>query len=98
MPEYPTDINQNDFRNKIRNERRVELAFEGHRMWDLRRWKQGELTRTIRGMEIVRVGDFTSYTPVTIQNRLWDNKMYFYPIPQTEIYNTGGKLEQNLEW
>ena len=98
MLDYPDDISQNDFRDKIRNERRVELAFEGHRTWDLRRWKQGDLTRTIKGMEIVRVGDFTSYTPVTIQSRLWDDKMYFYPIPRTEIYNTDGKLVQNQDW
>ena len=98
MPDYPAAISQNVFRDKIRNERRVELAFEGHRTWDLRRWKQGELTRTIRGMEIVQEADIATYKPVTIQNRLWDDKMYFYPIPQSEIYNTDGKLVQNLDW
>jgi hypothetical protein len=98
MPVYPNDISQNDFRDKIRNERRVELAFEGHRTWDLRRWKQGDQTREIKGMEIVRQESVTVYTPVTIQNRIWEDKMYFYPIPQTEIYNTKGELAQNPNW
>ena len=98
MPDYPNDISQNVFREKIRNERRVELAFEGHRMWDLRRWKQGELTCTIKGVEIVQDAGITTYKPVTIQNRLWEDKMYFYPIPQSEIYNTDGNLAQNPDW
>jgi hypothetical protein len=98
MPVYPDGISQNDFRDKIRNERRVELAFEGHRTWDLRRWKQGDLTREIKGMEIVRQEGATVYTPVTVQNRIWEDKMYFYPVPQTEIYNTKGELAQNPSW
>jgi len=64
----------------------------------LRRWKQGELTRTITGMGIVKDGGVTTYTPATIQTRLWDDKMYFYPIPQVELYNSDGNLEQNPGW
>ena len=99
MLDFPATLSQDDFRTKIRNERRVELAFEGHRMWDIRRWKEGGLTRDIRGMKIVRdESNNTTYTPVTIQTRLWDDRMYFYPIPQTEIYATNGVLTQNPEW
>ena len=98
MPPYPAEITQSEFREKIRNERRVELAFEGHRMWDLRRWKQGEQTRNIYGMSIVNQESTITYTPVQIQTRQWDDKMYFFPIPQTEIYNTGGSLIQNPGW
>ena len=98
MPDFPNTLSRDEFRLKIRNERRVEFAFEGHRMWDIRRWKQGDLTRTISGMNIVLQGNTTTYTPVTVQTRLWDDKMYFYPIPQTEIYATKNILTQNTGW
>jgi len=98
MPLILSDITQNEFRDKIRNERRVELAFEGHRAWDMRRWKQGDLTKSIRGMNIVKEGTVTTYTPATVQTRIWEDKMYFYPIPQVEIYNTKGSLVQNPGW
>ena len=98
MPGFPNTLSREEFRNKIRNERRVEFAFEGHRMWDIRRWKQGDLTRSISGMNIVSDGNTTTYTPIQIQTRSWDDKMYFYPIPQSEIYATSGVLEQNPDW
>jgi len=99
MPPFPAGISQGDFRTKIRNERRVELAFEGQRMWDIRRWKIGDVTREIDGMQIVKQGDGSfTYTPVKIQDRLWDDKMYFYPIPQSEIYDTNSSLSQNPGW
>ena len=39
MPKFPTGMSKADFLARLHNERRVELAFEGHRFWDLRRWK-----------------------------------------------------------
>ncbi len=54
MPAFPAGMNQDAFRLKLRNERRVELAFEDHRFWDIRRWKIGDQTKDIYGMEIVR--------------------------------------------
>jgi len=99
MPVFPETLNKDQFREKLRNERRVELAFEGHRMWDIRRWKIGEVTREIRGMEIIQEADLSfTYTPIVIQTRIWDDKMYFYPIPLTEIYHTGGVIDQNPDW
>lgn len=41
MPQY-TGLTQDELRDRIRNERRIELSFEDHRMWDLRRWKAYE--------------------------------------------------------
>jgi len=99
MPPFPAGITQNDFREKIRNERRVELAYEGHRMWDIRRWKIGDITRDIRGMQIDKQTDGSfKYTPIELPVRQWDDKMYFYPIPQSEIYDTKGSLVQNPGW
>ena len=39
MPPLPTGLNQTQMREKIRHERRIELAFEGHRYFDLKRWR-----------------------------------------------------------
>ncbi len=47
------DAGQDAFRTLIRNERRLELAFEGHRFWDLRRWNE-PLDHTIRGVQITK--------------------------------------------
>lgn len=100
MPEFPAGLTQDEFRNKIRNERRVELAFENHRMWDLRRWQQGKLTRQIYGMDITldAVTGVTTYSPAKIADRQWDEKMNFYPVPQSEIYVTNGVISQNPGW
>ena len=38
MPELPDGLDQDAVRQKIRHERRIELAFEDHRLWDARRW------------------------------------------------------------
>ena len=40
MPALPAGLSQADMRERIRNERRIELAFEDHRAWDVRRWMQ----------------------------------------------------------
>lgn len=87
-------------RQKIRNERRIELAFEEHRSWDVRRWKIAESTlgADLRGMDIVKNenGSFT-YTPYVVEKRVFDSKMYFYPIPNSEILKEP-KLSQNEGW
>jgi len=98
MPPFPATLSQEEFRAKIHNERRVEFAFEGHRMWDMRRLKEGDLTRTIYGMDIVLDSGVTTYTPQQIRTRIWDDKMYYYPIPQSEIYDTHNVLTQNPGW
>ena len=63
----------------------IKLAFEGHRFWDIRRWKEGNVLKNITLMKINKIGDdnFT-YTRVE-RKRLWDDKMYFFPIPDAEI-------------
>ncbi len=42
MPGFPTNMSNDAFWKKYQNERMVELAFEGHRFWDVRRWKEGD--------------------------------------------------------
>ncbi|RNC65958.1 RagB/SusD family nutrient uptake outer membrane protein [Proteiniphilum sp. X52] len=84
MPPLETGLAPDDFWKRYSNERMVELAFEGHRFWDVRRWKEGEKFKSIDRMRITRNADGSyTYTRST-QNRIWDNKMYLFPIPQAE--------------
>lgn len=84
MPPLETGLANDDFWKRYTNERMVELAFEGHRFWDVRRWKEGEKFKSIDRMRITRNADGSyTYTRST-QNRIWDNKMYLFPIPQAE--------------
>ncbi len=82
-----------DMRQLIRNERRIELCFEGFRFWDLRRWKL-DLTEPAKGVNIKN----NEITVVEVERRLYDNDyMHYGPIPETEItkYNA---LVQNQGW
>lgn len=88
---------KNEFRTKVRNERRVELAFEDHRFWDIRRWKIGDVVKEIYGVKIQKQGDSYKYTKQVVQTRIWNDKMYLYPIPQTEVY-LNENLTQNPGW
>ena len=99
MPAFPLGMSQSAFRDKLRNERRVELAFEDHRFWDIRRWMIGGETKTIRGVDITRDSETNvlTYTPKIVETRVWDDKMYLYPIPQTEMY-INKNLVQNPGW
>lgn len=84
------------FRSFIQNERRVELCFEGHRFWDLRRWNL-ELNHTVNGMKIIKEGDTYSYQKVEVENHTFEGYMRYIPVPydQTLIMNN---LEQNSGW
>lgn len=96
LPALPTGLTQDQMRQRIRNERRVELAFEEHRFFDVRRWKIGETTFNglVRGMKIVKTGTTLTYTPFVVENRVFTSKNYFYPISQTEL-NRAPALQQN---
>ncbi|WP_321290289.1 RagB/SusD family nutrient uptake outer membrane protein [uncultured Sunxiuqinia sp.] len=97
MPALPAGLSSADFSDKYENERMVELAFEGHRFWDVRRWKEGEKFSSVTGMKIEKTGDDSfSYTRVEIP-RSWSDKMYFFPIPDSEI-RKNPNLTQNTGW
>lgn len=99
QPNIATGLSASEFKKKYENERFVELAFEGHRFFDVRRWKEGaDYFKTIRKMTITKSGDNISYTPGTLETRQWDDKMNFFPIPQSEIQKSGGVLTQNPGW
>lgn len=100
MPPLPAGLSQVDTRERIRNEKRVEFAFEDHRFWDVRRWMQGAeyFAKPLRGVDVVRNADNTfKYTPIIVEARTFNAKMYLYPIPQSEI-NIATGLVQNPLW
>lgn len=99
MPALPAGLTQAQMRDKIRNERRIELAFEDHRAWDVRRWMIAESTlgAPLRGVDITKNGAVFTYTPVVVENRIWSPKMYYYPIPQSEL-NIMKEWVQNPGW
>ena len=84
----------------IRNEWRVEFALEDHRFWDVRRWKLGADTQTqLYGVYIVRNLDGTkTYRQRLVENRTWREAMYFYPIPQAELFKNTNLYPQNPGW
>ncbi len=98
MPAIPSTVSQDELRQRIRNERRVELAFEGHRMFDVRRWMIAEETlgAPLKGVDIQQNSQSYIYTPKTVENRTFEAKMYFYPIPQTDLNISG--WPQNPLW
>ena len=88
-----------DFRKRLHNEHRVEFAFENHRFWDIRRWKEGELTEEILGLSLVldQESGEISYTREVVQDRPWDDKYYWYPYSEYERYKNHN-LIQNPGW
>lgn len=87
---------QTSMRNFIHKERTIELAFEEHRWWDVRRWNvAGEaLGRDIYGVDVAADGTITRKVA---QNRKWQDKFYLYPIPEAEIWKIGQDF-QNEGW
>lgn len=107
LPPIPTGLTKAQMRERIIHERRVELAFEEHRFFDVRRWKIAEVTENapLLGVKAVRtVNPITqavsfTYQTIEVEKRKFDApKMYLYPIPFAEISKSNGVLKQNLNW
>lgn len=99
MPRVAAGITKDELRVRLRNERRVELAFENHRFWDVRRWMIGQSTlgADLRGVDVRKVGETGfSYTYKTVENRVFEDRMNLYPIPYSEVMKA--KLTQNPGW
>ena len=98
QPNIATGLSFEAFKKRYENERFVELAFEGHRFFDLRRWKEApEYLKTIKGMKITKNADGSySYQEQTIDTRTWEDKWYLFPIPQKDVLNCG--YTQNDGW
>ncbi|MDR6562463.1 MULTISPECIES: RagB/SusD family nutrient uptake outer membrane protein [unclassified Arcicella] len=93
-------ISKDELRTLIQNERRIELAFEEHRFWDLRRWKIGEtaLSGALMGMKITTKTDGTfNYAPVQVGSMVFSKKLYYMPLPYDETLKNPS-LIQNEGW
>ena len=112
MPPLPASISQQELILRIRNERRVELAYEEHRYFDVRRWTlpTGDLSRTdkwITAMDI-RIDNTKptgySYNRITIganPRECWRNKDLLLPIPLEEaarLETITGRSWQRPNW
>lgn len=84
-------------RELIRNERRIELSFEGFRFWDLRRWK-APLDETAKGIDIATdaQGNVT-YKDIDVDTRNYKDYMIYGPVPYSEILKFN-ELKQNQGW
>lgn len=102
MPDIPTGLTPDEFRERVRRERRVEFAFEEHRFWDVRRWKILDQTdRLVTGMEITKLPNntFTYARFVTDRRNAWSDKFRIMPIPIKETAIIPDfNLNQNPGW
>jgi len=110
MPLFTDDTNGDVWVERYQRERMVELAFEGHRFWDVRRWKiynEGD-QMNIKTIKINVIRDevepsnvslfkYTYQRGANISRGTWYDRYYFYPIPQTEIQRATN-LVQNDNW
>ncbi|UII24276.1 RagB/SusD family nutrient uptake outer membrane protein [Fulvivirga ligni] len=106
IPDLPTGMSQEEMREAIRRERRVELNCEGIRYHDIRRWKIGEevLNRSFKGMKFTgtQVSDDESnpeafFVRSVYQQRIFSKKNYWFPVPQSEM-DKNPNLVQNPFW
>lgn len=89
QPNIEQGLSFADFKKKYENERFVELAFEGHRFFDLRRWQEApQYLSTINKMTITKNSDGTLvYTPGVLETRNWKDAWYLFPLPQKDVLN-----------
>ena len=95
----PQNYDAAEMREIIRNERRIEMAFEEQRYWDIRRWRIAEdiFKEPLKGLNIQVVGNKTIYNEVNVLSAEFDTKRYFYPIPYSEVIKNGNMI-QNPNW
>lgn len=103
MPNLPAGLSKEQFRERVRNERDVELAFEEHRMWDTYRWVIADQNEVLNGdtwgIKIYKQDppstEFT-YVYYVYEKRTFTTNMYRIPFNQNEINK--GYLIQNPGW
>ncbi|MGO1596925.1 MAG: RagB/SusD family nutrient uptake outer membrane protein [Sphingobacterium sp.] len=103
MPTLPVGLSTAEFEKRYRNERRIELAFEEHRYFDVRRWKTlHETDRFVTGMRVVVADGEKQYNRFKFRDRGSSaDKFLLYPIDQSEInkvFELTGENWQNQGW
>lgn len=97
MPDIPAGETGNTLRDRYRNERRIELAYEGHRFFDIRRWMIApDVLKNAQGIDIRYPygSGKPTYTITQVQERAWNNKAYLLPVLLDEM-NKNSLLKQN---
>lgn len=97
MPALPAGLTQAQMRERLRRERQVELAYEEHRYYDVRRWKIANVTENqpVRGVTASRnAAGNVVYTYQVVQERRFGDRNYFLPIPLKET-QANPNLQQN---
>lgn len=91
--------NQIAMRDAIHRERKVELAFENIRYFDVKRWKMAKtlFSGTFHGMDINAKDVANFYNKIDLENRIFQDKHYLWPVPQYEL-NADRDLTQNPGW
>lgn len=90
------NMDQAAMREAIRLERRIELACEGHRFFDVRRWKIADVTENAmaHGLEITRKIDGSlTWRVVDVRQHVFRKAMYFWPIPYNEVMRSADLLQ-----
>ncbi|TKG96998.1 RagB/SusD family nutrient uptake outer membrane protein [Puteibacter caeruleilacunae] len=95
---YPAGLSKDEMREHIHHERKVELAFEGLRYFDIKRWLIAEdiMNNDFHGMKMVGIGD-DFFNRTTFETRVFKPAYYLFPIPQSEI-DRNENLVQNPGW
>ncbi|WP_189319369.1 RagB/SusD family nutrient uptake outer membrane protein [Leeuwenhoekiella nanhaiensis] len=92
-------LSKDQMREALQNERRVELAYEEHRYFDVRRWMiaMDVENEPAKSIEITRAsnGSLTYEEGIALEGKKFEEKHYWFPIPLSDITASGGKLEQN---
>jgi hypothetical protein len=98
-PHSEKPLSKSGMRNIIRQERMIELAFEGKRFWDVRRWllAETELNKPIRGWNIMGEVPEDYYNVITLHQLSFSEKEYLWPIRQGELLKNTN-LIQNPGW
>ena len=104
LPRLPKGLSKEQMRERIKHERRIELAFETHRFFDLRRWKDAEKSegKPIHSLNIyagTSRQDNAFYERTLCEQRVFvAPQHYFFPIEQAEIDKNRDRLLQNPGW
>ncbi|MDL2281855.1 RagB/SusD family nutrient uptake outer membrane protein [Parabacteroides sp. OttesenSCG-928-G06] len=97
MPENVKPASQEELRTALRHERRIELAFEGLRYFDIIRWRIAEKVKPGKALGARLKAMSENMDNKFMEDRFWDNKMYLFPVPQNAI-DLNPNLTQNPGW